>query len=57
MTKRQWFLVAGTVVLAACPSSLLLVCDTVDEETGAITCERKPIVEIPTTPPSEDPEP
>lgn len=37
MTKRQWFLVAGTLVLAACSGTGLAPCQY-NEETGDSYC-------------------
>jgi hypothetical protein len=39
MTKRQWFLVAGTLVLAACnPLNGLEACPESKDETGETFC-------------------
>jgi len=43
MTKRQWFLVAGTLVLAACGSGTAPC--LANDETGEVSCESKPIVD------------
>lgn len=37
MTKRQMFLIAGTIVLAACPGTGLAPCET-NDETGDSYC-------------------
>lgn len=48
MTKRQWFLVAGTFVLAGCGHGITEVCST-NEETGVFECSTQ--VSQPPAPP------